>query len=96
MTEDEIVEMAINGHASTRDAIRWAMRQEREKAQWDGIHTCNNDCDRPACVAVRKAVIAEREACAKLIEGRLETPNMLGWNAGVMACLKTICARGKT
>ena len=65
MTDDEIVEMAINGHASTRDAIRWAMRQEREKAQWDGIHTCNDYCDRPACIAVRKAVIAEREVCAQ-------------------------------
>jgi len=30
MTQDEIIEMAIKGHASTRDAIRWAMNQERE------------------------------------------------------------------
>ena len=30
MTQDEIIEMAIQGHASTRDAIRWAMNQERE------------------------------------------------------------------
>jgi hypothetical protein len=30
MTQDEIIEMAIQGHASTRDAIRWAMKQERE------------------------------------------------------------------
>ena len=27
---DKIVELAIQGHASTRDAIRWAMQQERE------------------------------------------------------------------
>ena len=27
---DKIVEIAIQGHASTRDAIRWAMQQERE------------------------------------------------------------------
>ena len=31
MTQDEIIEMAIQGHASTRDAIRWAMNQEREQ-----------------------------------------------------------------
>jgi hypothetical protein len=31
MTQDEIIEMAIQGHASTRDAIRWAMNQEREE-----------------------------------------------------------------
>ena len=30
MSEDEIIEMAKQGHASTRDAIRWAMAQERE------------------------------------------------------------------
>ena len=30
MTQDEVIEMAIQGHASTRDAIRWAMNQERE------------------------------------------------------------------
>jgi hypothetical protein len=30
MTEDEIIEAAIQGHASIRDAIRWGMRQERE------------------------------------------------------------------
>jgi len=35
MTQDEIIEMAIQGHASTRDAIRWAMNQEREVvANW--------------------------------------------------------------
>ena len=27
MTKDEIIEMAIQGHASTRDAIRWAINQ---------------------------------------------------------------------
>jgi hypothetical protein len=31
MTQDEIIELAIQGHASTRDAIRWAMNQEREE-----------------------------------------------------------------
>jgi hypothetical protein len=32
------------------------------------IHTCSNECQRPACVAVREAVEAEREACAKICE----------------------------
>ena len=31
MTKNEIIEMAIQGHASTRDAIRWAINQEREE-----------------------------------------------------------------
>ena len=30
MTNEIIVEMAIEGHSSIRDAIRWAMAQERE------------------------------------------------------------------
>jgi hypothetical protein len=30
MTQDEIIEAAIQGHASTRDAIRWAIQRERE------------------------------------------------------------------
>ena len=31
MNTDQIIETAIQGHASTRDAIRWAMKQEREE-----------------------------------------------------------------
>ena len=30
MNTEQIIETAIQGHASTRDAIRWAMQQERE------------------------------------------------------------------
>jgi len=37
----------------------------------DDIHTCSNECQRTTCVAVRKAVEAEREACAKVAEERL-------------------------
>jgi len=37
MTQDEIIEMAIQGHASTREAIGWAMNQERERL-FDMLH----------------------------------------------------------
>ena len=30
MNTEEIIETAIQGHASTRDAIRWAIQRERE------------------------------------------------------------------
>ena len=30
MNTEKIIETAIQGHASTRDAIRWAIQQERE------------------------------------------------------------------
>jgi len=32
------------------------------------IHTCHPECQRPICVAVREAVAAEREECAKVVE----------------------------
>ena len=35
---------------------------------YDGIHTCHDQCQRPVCVAIRKAVEREREACATLAE----------------------------
>ena len=33
---------------------------------WGSVHTCNPGCTKPACVTVRKAVEAEREACAAI------------------------------
>ena len=41
---------------------------EREKWKWD-IHSCGPCCQRYACVAMREAVEAEREACAKVCDG---------------------------
>jgi len=63
----------------------------------DDMHTCSPLCDRPICVAVRKAVEAEREACAKLCEENLSP---LGgadqyFNNGVKSCVKDIRARSK-
>lgn len=40
---------------------------EREKYKWD-IHSCGPTCKRYACVAMREAVEAENEACAKVCE----------------------------
>jgi hypothetical protein len=40
---------------------------EREKYKWD-VHSCGPTCQRYACVAMREAVEAEREACAKVVE----------------------------
>ena len=42
---------------------------EREKYKWD-IHSCGPDCKRYACVSMREAVEAEREACAKVCDDR--------------------------
>ena len=34
----------------------------------DDIHTCHSECQNPMCVAVREAVAAEREECAKVLD----------------------------
>ncbi|CAB4141360.1 hypothetical protein UFOVP687_44 [uncultured Caudovirales phage] len=41
---------------------------ERERIKWDSIHSCHPECDKPVCVAMRKAVSEERESCAKLLD----------------------------
>ena len=45
---------------------------ERERIKWDSIHSCHPHCDRPACVAVRRAREDEREMCAKVCEAEGE------------------------
>ena len=60
MTQDEIIELAIQGHASTRDAIRWAINQERERLTDAAMKAAEK--------AVDVAIKLEREACAKLVE----------------------------
>ena len=42
---------------------------EREQYKWD-IHSCGPTCKRYACVAMREAIEAEREACAKVCDFR--------------------------
>jgi hypothetical protein len=73
MTRDDILRMAIECHLVNTDNLdgyymkaleRFAelvATAERERMQWDGIHTCGPTCDNPFCVAVREAVAAECE-----------------------------------
>ena len=46
--------------------VNAAIEAERERIKWDSIHSCHPHCDRPACVAVRRAREDEREMCAKV------------------------------
>jgi hypothetical protein len=80
MNRDDILKMAreaglLRGGDGWTMPHRWGITElERFAAlieqhlSYDGIHTCHAECQRPACVAVREAVKAEREACAQLIE----------------------------
>ncbi len=47
-------------------------KAERERIKWDTIHSCHPECDKPVCVAIRKAVEAEREACAQIAHDTYE------------------------
>ena len=69
MTQDEIIEMAIQGHASTRDAIRWAMNHEREacakeadKRLHDFTMITSNPPQSGAAFSIAQAIRARGEA----------------------------------
>ena len=67
---------------------------ERERLKWDGLHSCHSECDRPACVHTRKAVEAEREACAKVCEEYQDSVDRHKWPNGY-ECAAAIRARGQ-
>jgi len=48
---------------------------ERERMTVNSIHSCHPECDRPGCVAVRKAVEAEREAICEIVYGLCVSDN---------------------
>ena len=64
----------------------------QESMKWDGIHSCHPDCQRPACVHTRKAVEAEREACAKVCEEYQDAVDRHRWPNGY-ECAAAIRAR---
>ena len=80
MNRDDIIRMAREaGGECNSDFPDWSFEDdtiqrfaalvaaaERERLKWDGLHSCHSECDRPACVHTRKAVEAEREACAQI------------------------------
>jgi hypothetical protein len=67
-----------------------------ERYKWD-VHSCGPTCKRYACVAMREAVEAEREACAKVCEQtdeEFEGPDQWDWHSKDYAA--AIRARGNT
>jgi hypothetical protein len=74
---DELLSVAFTGPLLERFAALVAAA-ERERMKYDGIHTCHDQCQRPACVAIRNAVEREREACAQVVE---EYPHWIGLTA---------------
>jgi len=74
MTRDEILSMAREAGGQglvTRDFIdieRFASLI-RDHLLSTSVHSCHANCQRFACVQTRKAVEAEREACARVCDG---------------------------
>ncbi len=68
MSTDEIVEQAIQGHASTRDAIRWAIEQEREAC----AKVCEEGTGEPWSYTALKICLKERNRIAEAIRARGE------------------------
>jgi hypothetical protein len=71
MTDEKIISFARTirdgGHWDQLDLINFA-RMIETHLSYASIHSCGPDCDRPACVNVRRAVEREREECALLCE----------------------------
>jgi hypothetical protein len=89
MTQDKILKL-IERHGLTLhgDIEHFAALIEKH-LYYDGVHTCHDECQRPACVAVRKAVEREREACALAVE----QAGIDGY--GTLAAAAMIRARGE-
>jgi hypothetical protein len=68
---------------------------EQEKYKWD-IHSCGPTCTKAACVAMREAVEAEREACAKVCEDNATDLSEGDWDSACINCADKIRARGNT
>ena len=71
MTKDEVIALAKQAAFHTpvmeSELLRFANLIE-EHLTYSSIHSCHPGCTKPACVAMREAVLAEREACAKMAE----------------------------
>ena len=97
MNQDDIIRMAREaGFFCDADWITYGLpgferfaRLIEEQLKYDGIHTCHDKCLRPACVAIRSAVAAEREACADICDQHASVEGI------AERCAAAIRARGE-
>jgi hypothetical protein len=88
-------------HNMNQTSAAWRKRQialdkKAENARELGldydVHSCSPFCTQPLCVAVREAVLAERKACAKAVEGLFDDPN----DSILELIIETILSRSNT
>ena len=87
------IEVWLSGERGIQTLERFAeliRTDQDEKYKWD-VHSCGPTCKRYACVAMREAVEAEREACAKEADKWSKRDDDVGAFIG-----KAIRARGNT
>ena len=99
MTRDDILKMARQACHPHEKAIfaspwgdEWVLKfaeMLKQHLSYDGIHTCHDQCQRPACVAITEAVQREREACAKVCDEHWR------FNGSASECADAIRARGE-
>jgi len=99
MNRDDILKMARQACHPHEKAIfaspwgdEWVLKFAaliEQHLSHDGIHTCNEQCQRPFCVATREAVEREREACAKVCDEHWR------FNGSASECADAIRARGE-
>jgi len=58
--------MILNGKKVINIELDVKAENARELGLNYEVHSCSQFCTQPMCVAVREAVLAEREACAKV------------------------------
>ncbi len=73
MTRDEILSMAREAGIAPLNAVYATVLERfaalvRDYLLSTSVHSCHAGCQRFACVQTRRAVEAEREACAKVID----------------------------
>lgn len=69
MEREQVIRMAREAEASfeTAESMFKFAALVRDHLLSTEIHSCHADCQRFACVQTRRAVEAEREACAQLM-----------------------------
>lgn len=108
MTRDDVTRMAREAgygwsmtdmHAPALERFAELIAAAEADKHDTGTHTCSNRCQRYACVALREAVAAEREACKAIAEKELGNTAMLTslppQSAAAWNILAAIRARGE-
>ena len=100
MKQDDIIGMERQACHPHEKAIfaspwgeEWVLRfaeMLKQHLSYDDIHTCHDQCQRPACVATRIAVAMEREECAKVCDEHWR------FNGSASECADAIRARGES